>query len=49
MPEVFLRLLLGGVGWGFGTMLAGRGDKGSRLLWPFFHATVLSLTKMEFI
>ena len=24
--KYFLRLLLGGVGWGFGTMLAGQGD-----------------------
>ena len=26
MPEELLRLLLGGVGWGFGTMFAGQGD-----------------------
>ena len=26
MPEEFLRLLLGGVGWGFGLMLARQGD-----------------------
>ena len=27
MPEEFLRLLLGGVGWGFGLMLARQGDR----------------------
>ena len=26
MPEEFLRLLLGGVGWGLGTLFAGQGD-----------------------
>ena len=26
MPEEFLQLLLGGVGWGFGLMFAGQGD-----------------------
>ena len=26
MPEEILRLLLGGVGWGFGLMFAGQGD-----------------------
>ena len=27
MPEEILRLLLGGVGWGLGTLFAGQGDK----------------------
>ena len=28
MPEEILRLLLGGVGWGFGLMFAGQGERG---------------------
>ena len=27
MPEEFLRLLLGGVGWGLGTLFSGQGDR----------------------
>jgi len=32
MPEEILRLLLGGVGWGFGLMVARQGDKGNKSL-----------------
>ena len=32
MPEEFLRLLLGGVGWGLGTLFAGQGDTSTELV-----------------
>ena len=37
MPEEILRLLLGGVGWGFGTMFAGQGDKPELRKWLAFY------------
>ena len=33
MPEEILRLLLGGVDWGFGLMFAGQGDKKKDVIW----------------